>query len=687
MSVTSPESGFTPRREFLRDHPVTPNAFSLLAIAGTNCIRLYSFPLPLMTALRRLLDQQKLVVSFREDIDQQLCEIALGGKPWTNAKSLSTEKLLIEILAVTMAVNPTTASPWHFPDPPPLLPSVLSLPLNHRNPPPCPSGPQNACRLPCHSRPRTMLRVIAPPLHSTPAILQAVRSSWPRGVVSEKKVGDNCFEFKLKGYKWFHEDTFATDSLRYILNLLSSLDAHSFTLLSSVTLTNRSRVKDLWIFTGPATSSLDSLPESPAPSILSASHSEFKRAVPGLESQFHNPSSHSLQHRRLASEPSPQPHVQQGHVRAATDSPHRPVSVLRKPAPRAQHDEQQPNETSFPLILPVGEATTSRSPTPQSRGSSSQDQALPLTPPLVGSQSPSSTSSPHHTPTPPTQSPDQVLLVNSEPTTPGTPPLLSPNAFRDSVRDSAFSSNTSSMYDIPIKWTGDGRDSRVDTTAQDDERASFAPDFPGGWQPTPIEEKPEDTGAFGEPLPVPEEEPQTPDATESQDPDQAQGKGWVVVDVEGKGDEATKDFVSPVISQSPEPLTPASPVAKPFRTTPTISPAAKAIAIVDAIEAKNKSKSPSSETPSGIKKFFSMSRKHSNPPSPTASVKNLNSETRQASKLATEVSVEDTKRAIELVSKASGDEKPKPTGSGGEAEARAARQAWAEELASRSFAE
>jgi hypothetical protein len=260
------------------------------------------------------------------------------------------------------------------------------------------------------------------------------------------------------------------------------------------------------------------------------------------------------------------------------------------------------------------------------------------------------------------------------------------------------------MYDIPIKWTGDGRDSRVDTTAQDDERASFAPNFPGGWQPTPIEEKPEDTGAFGEPLPVPEEEPQTPDvqnvvqrvaspdlktadlalrkseaglvgliaATESQDPDQAQGKGWVVVDVEGKGDEATKDFVSPVISQSPEPLTPASPVAKrsglsidsasssPPAQTPTISPAAKAIAIVDAIEAKNKSKSPSSETPSGIKKFFSMSRKHSNPPSPTASVKNLNSETRQGSKLATEVSVEDTKRAIELVSKASGDEKPKP---------------------------
>jgi hypothetical protein len=47
----------------------------------------------------------------------------------------------------------------------------------------------------------TMLRVIDPPLHSTPAILAAVRGAWPRGVVSEKKVGDASFEFKLKGYK------------------------------------------------------------------------------------------------------------------------------------------------------------------------------------------------------------------------------------------------------------------------------------------------------------------------------------------------------------------------------------------------------------------------------------------------------------------------------------------------------
>lgn len=45
------------------------------------------------------------------------------------------------------------------------------------------------------------MRVISPPRDYTPAILQAVRGSWPRGVVSEKKVGDSAYEFKLRGYR------------------------------------------------------------------------------------------------------------------------------------------------------------------------------------------------------------------------------------------------------------------------------------------------------------------------------------------------------------------------------------------------------------------------------------------------------------------------------------------------------
>jgi hypothetical protein len=49
----------------------------------------------------------------------------------------------------------------------------------------------------------------------------------------------------------FQADTFATDSLKYILSLLNALDARGFVLLTSLSLSGRSRVKDLWIFTGP----------------------------------------------------------------------------------------------------------------------------------------------------------------------------------------------------------------------------------------------------------------------------------------------------------------------------------------------------------------------------------------------------------------------------------------------------
>ncbi|KAJ7783453.1 hypothetical protein DFH07DRAFT_873355 [Mycena maculata] len=756
MSLTSPESGFTPRREFVRDQPITPNSFSLLAIAGANCIRLYSFPLPLMTALRRLLDSKNSVTALREDIDQQLCEIALGGKPWTSAKSLATEKLLVEILAVIYQHGYTYLSTidygrehddrlaMAFSKPAvrslsPLSPSDSPLPSSLA---PNKQGKRIPFALSFTSA--TMMRVIAPPLHMTPAILQAVRGAWPRGVVSEKKVGDNCFEFKLKGYKWFHEDTFATDSLRHILSLLSSLDTHSFSLLASISLTSRSRIKDLWIFTGPAASSIDSLPESPAPSILNGSHSEFRRA-PGPENPVLSPTSLQSQqslHRRLASEPSASPPLYKGHARAATDSPggspfRHSQNVLRKAAPRAQvpvsvHDSDPPSheaeplranlpsnvpssvenltgvgvsgrtpdvfystsspfshdeqgETAFPLILPVeDDASPSPSRTPPTPGGGSLGRGSPHSPFRSNSDSPST--SPHPATTPPlVHSPEQPMSVYSDSSTPGTPPLLSLTAFRDS----ALSSTTDSMYDtpIPIKWTGAARNS-----LEDDTRAPLTPDFPGGWQPTPIEEKPEDIGGLGE---EEEEGPLTPNVQEvnrrvgspdiqsadlalrkseaglvgliaaSENRDPSEGKGWVVVDVEGQG--GAKEEEVPVVA-SPEPQTPASPksTAQSGNGTPVQSPvshAAKAIAIVDAIEAKNRSgsnaKSPSTDAPSGIKKFFSMSRKDSDPPSPSASVQNTSSESQKSKPPAMAVSVDDTKRAIELVHNAS-QEKAKP---------------------------
>ena len=75
----------------------------------------------------------------------------------------------------------------------------------------------------------------------------------------------------------FQENTFSVDSLHQILNLLTALDRHSFTLLTSLTVGSRSRTRDLWIFIGPPseTPSLESPPASPAGSSL-----ELKRETP-----------------------------------------------------------------------------------------------------------------------------------------------------------------------------------------------------------------------------------------------------------------------------------------------------------------------------------------------------------------------------------------------------------------------
>ncbi|KAF7339723.1 hypothetical protein MSAN_02187800 [Mycena sanguinolenta] len=684
-----------------------------MAIAGPNCIRLYSFPLPFMTALRRLLDSKKLVTALREDIAQQMCEISLGGKPWSSAKSISTEKLLVEIFQVIYAHGYTYLSQidygresddrlaMAFSKPAvrslsPLSPSDSPLPVSAS------LNKQSSRRVPfaLSFASATVLRVIAPPLHSTPAILNAVRGSWPRGVVSERKI-DDCFEFKLKGYKWFHEDTFATDSLRHILSLLSSLDAHSFSLLTSLTLTGRSRVKDLWIFTGPAATTTDSLPESPAPSILNnSSAAELGRRpvpeIPGVLSPTSLNSQQSL-HRRLASEPSAPTPLSPSHARAATDSPtgsgnsrrFSNSNILRKAAPRAQvpvsvHDMDSPplNEgyrANLPSVVPedqpnlTGVGASGRTPdvfyatSPFHRNQEAESPFTPILPVGDASQPASYEASP----------PRRASPSERGPRTP--PQLLSPGAFRDS----AFSSASASMDDIPIpiKWTGE-------------ERESLGPPFPGGWQPTPIDEKPEDMGGFDTPEnPIFEEEQEalpTPDvqdvvhrvaspelqetdlelrkseaglvgliaATENQEP--SEGKGWVVVDVEGKSPSDNVAVPAPkdTLITSPEPQSPASPSIG-GTASPPPHPVAKAIAAVDAIEAKNKSgsKSPKPSTdssPSGIRKFFSSrKKKNSNPPppSPAASLQS-SSATSQASKTPTTkaaVSVDDTKRAIELV--------------------------------------
>jgi hypothetical protein len=208
------DSNIVPRREFLRDqHPAS--SFAILALSGPALLRLYSFPPDVVLALRKHLDNAHLIVGSRELIQNNFCELSLDGKPWSNPKSTRTEKLLIDILYVLYRNDFNFLSTLDYGrEQDDRIVMTFSRPSSPP-PPPFPAGAtfhkksdDSLTEIPHPFKvpfaisfiSQNVLRVIAPPLHLTPAILQTVRGSWPRGVVSEKKVAENVYEFKFKGY-------------------------------------------------------------------------------------------------------------------------------------------------------------------------------------------------------------------------------------------------------------------------------------------------------------------------------------------------------------------------------------------------------------------------------------------------------------------------------------------------------
>jgi hypothetical protein len=221
---SQPSDSFMPRREFIKQSSHSLSSFALLTFSASSLIRLYSFPPLVVSSLRRYLDQRKFITAYREDTTTNVCEFALQGKPWYSAKAVATERLLVNVIAVILQSgygflstldygkeqddriaiafsklrqsSPNTTGPTNSQS---HMPTIIT---------PDASGQSNSSLTMPFIVPfavsftsATILRVISPPLQSTPAILGAVRGSWPRGVVSEKKVGDACYEFKLKGYR------------------------------------------------------------------------------------------------------------------------------------------------------------------------------------------------------------------------------------------------------------------------------------------------------------------------------------------------------------------------------------------------------------------------------------------------------------------------------------------------------
>lgn len=723
------EPAFTPRREFIKQEPAQAYQFALLALSSANCIRLYAFSLSAVAALRRLFDGNHLILSFREDAAQNMCEFALDGKPWANPKSVPTERLLVDIIAVVYQCGYTYLSTIDYGrEVDDRLAMTFARPatlLSNPSSPRSPVSPSSALKndsstgsLPDASKTSrvpfaisfssvTVMRVIAPPLHLTPAILQSVRASWPRGVVAEKKVGDNSYEFKLKGYKCkccpkviiflthhrtnfsgFQQDTFATDSLTHILSLLTSLDSHSFTLLTSISLTNRSRVKDLWIFTGPT----PQVEDTPAQSLVDTSGpllttSPFTTPFAAETSFSSSPQSH---HRKVATEPHPSvlhsPPLQ--HTRAATDNPLPPrfapsqPHVLRKPAPRAQvpvsviqdsdvPEDTLPLRTHMPSTISAGvENMTGIGTSPNILYSASPFEAggkANSTPISLAPRSGDSTSPALPSPQKPTFSetgvPKQHTSADSH-----SPPLLGIGTFRDS----ALSAQSDMSYEIPIKWTGPVKEEPNTKSERSKPRPnplSTSPMFPGGWQPTPIEERGEDELGLQrtlshngrQPVTTPVHEigsrvessdivksdislrkseaalvriiqdtsppPSLPNQESSprKEPQNAAtggGQGWVLVNVENTnnpsptvGPEGPPSDVLGVRSREPmQGSPPSGPGPSPMENSPA---AAKAIVIIDAMDSKHKKSQSTSnakdnrEGSSGVKRFFSLNKKNS----------------------------------------------------------------------------
>lgn len=221
-SPTTPAvSPFIPRKEFLTGPKNIKNSFALLAISGPNCVRLYSFSGQTAQTLRRVLEQYAPILAVRDDPPNNLFEFSLDKKPWANPKSIPSEKLLVDILVAIYQCGYTYLSTVDYgreaddrlvmsfskaePIAPPATLNATAVARNQSSSSTLGEMPlERLVPFAISFSSMTVMRVISPPLHLTPAILQACRGAWPRGVVSEKRVYQNSYEFKLKGYGCKH---------------------------------------------------------------------------------------------------------------------------------------------------------------------------------------------------------------------------------------------------------------------------------------------------------------------------------------------------------------------------------------------------------------------------------------------------------------------------------------------------
>lgn len=524
------------------------------------------------------------------------------------------------------------------------------------------------------------------------------------------------------------------------------MDVFGFTLLTSLSLNGRSRFKDLWVFLGLS----QTIPTESRSSSPLDSRTDLK--VPPSDRNRGRRGSYPVPANSL---PSSNP---RGHARAASSNnipSTGPISsksgVVRKPAPRAQLPISVAQSTASNDNIPDTETPTQRAEELRMELQSSVGSAVDMTGVGTHKYSNGRTGEPEEslyqrmpsrlygnlhfpgTSAPVVKAPQSggpprsaqpfggsTGRLDARPTTreanpasipprsrpspqkshsgTPTPPLLGPGAFRDS----AISSNTSQTVDVPIAWTGAGKEISHSGSGP---RSRDPKDnvLPGGWisASTGIKESkaPGDYPNPNEPhrhkhtvtsLSQPEEQevkagtpelvhpmlrpaksgkatlvteapraethgakaadrlPAPAPGKRDHNPAKVPAEGWVLVNVGQSGmpsappPQATnpplqhglqrKRSFPPVSSQRPSAAH--SPYSTGSRGVPTglpvgnhkkahsnynpssMSPAAKAIVVFDAIDAKRRPPAGDTPQPSGFRKFFSLSRPDSPGKSP-----------------------------------------------------------------------
>ncbi|KAG8752907.1 hypothetical protein FRC11_007898, partial [Ceratobasidium sp. 423] len=350
LTMSGPQQTFQPRSEFVRTE-ATPQSYVLAALNGADTLRLHNLSRSTLSALKEAFGNETRL--YGEANDGQVAEFVFRNSPWST-KSARSETLIVQLFTTLLAHQYTFVTSIDYGR---QYLDKLSLTFSRAA---SPSGRLAADTVFALSFVTpTVLRVLHAPLHCTPAILQSVRSAWPRGVKDERKLGNGCWEFRLKGFGYFSAEKSDEALIPHVFALLRTFDTYAFKLVAGVPIGGRSRNKDLWILTAPGTSQTPS-PHQPTLESETA-------YIPGPYTA--SPTVGTGGHAKFATEePERTPLVAAGHARSASapgTPPHRKPIPMAMPVPAITKPTSP--VANPPMTMPV--PSPAAKPSPQSKPS------------------------------------------------------------------------------------------------------------------------------------------------------------------------------------------------------------------------------------------------------------------------------------------------------------------------------